>query len=575
MNRKKLFFICLMLMLGVMLTACTNDNNDEETQEETEDIHKEIESPDEDAGEPYDPEPNPEAAQVSSYNQDRLDEQADNEETILNEYYGDLHQLDNPYVKVDPYDTAPLTALVMFVTPRATQVKVTVGTGEDEQPIEKEWEDFKVNHEIPVLGLYPDQDNIVTIETTDRRGETKTSEVVIETDALPSNLADVELIESNPEEMESGLTFVTPTNGPVIGVDENADVRWYSSASNRLVFNRISNGNLIFMTKDEEASQYNELLETDMLGKIANAYNIEIEGYDDNNLVHHDIIELPNGNFLATTHEPNGDYVEDHMHEIDRETGETTQEINLRDIFPKDAPEDYEGKNEEKGDWVHQNAIWFDDSDNSILISGRSQDLIMKMSYPEGDIKWILGEHEKWPEDYEQYLLEPLSDDLKFPAGQHAMKLLDRQEDAGNDTIKNMILFDNNEVFTRGDEEVSGDYSRAVQYEIDEEEMTVDEIWSFGEERGEDFFSHIVGNVEYQYNTDNVLITSGAIDDDESPTGVQGRVVEADTLEDDHVIFEIRLTGTEENGQKFTYRAIRLPLYPEEGWEFTINDEKE
>src|SRR5699024_1183234 len=74
------------------------------------------------------------------------------------------------------------------------------------------------------------------------------------------------------------------------------------------------------------------------------------------------------------------------------------------------------------------NAIWYDNSDNSILVSGRSQDLIMKMSYPDAEIKWILAEDEEWPEEYDEYLLEPIND-VKFPAGQHAMKILDRPED--------------------------------------------------------------------------------------------------------------------------------------------------
>src|SRR5690625_7376456 len=97
-----------------------------------------------------------------------------------------------------------------------------------------------------------------------------------------------------------------------------------------------------------------------MLGKIYNAYNIEIEGYDEekDNLVHHEVIEVPSGNLLATTHETNSDYEEDHMHEIDRDTGITTQEINLRDAMPEDAPDDYDGINVDDGYWYNQKAFY-------------------------------------------------------------------------------------------------------------------------------------------------------------------------------------------------------------------------
>src|SRR5699024_4985948 len=118
---------------------------------------------------------------------------------------------------------------------------------------------------------------------------------------------------------------------------------------------------------------------------------VEIEGYEKSNIIHHDIIELPSGNLLATTHEPNGEYIRDQMIEIDRSTGETRRFINGRDLFPSEAYEEYTGKNADENDWFHQNAIMFDNRSNSILISARSQDAILKTSYPDADIEWILA----------------------------------------------------------------------------------------------------------------------------------------------------------------------------------------
>src|SRR5699024_11496221 len=44
------------------------------------------------------------------------------------------------------------------------------------------------------------------------------------------------------------------------------------------------------------------------ISKLHNAYNIEIDGYSGskNSLIHHDVIELPNNNLLATMHEQIG-----------------------------------------------------------------------------------------------------------------------------------------------------------------------------------------------------------------------------------------------------------------------------
>src|SRR5699024_4772076 len=204
------------------------------------------------------------------------------------------------------------------------------------------------------------------------------------------------------------------------GVDHNADVRWYSTLWNSHVFKRLENGNILYMTKEEGQDKYNELLEMDMLGKVYNSYIFDIGEYEKTNVVHHDVIELPNGNLLATTHDTESDYIEDEMTELDRETGETLRNFSFRDVFPSEFYEEYDGALAEDGDWFHQNAVWFDDTDNTLLISSRHQDLIMKISYPEGDIKWILAAHEKWPEEFEKYLLEPTNGTVKFPAGHHA-----------------------------------------------------------------------------------------------------------------------------------------------------------
>src|SRR5690625_395230 len=563
LRRSRTLWLLALSML-LILGACSDEDGEAKDDDGEDDEKVEV----------YNPDPDPDATQISTYNEERLNDQADIEEDLMEEYEQGNYTYEEPFIKVDPYDTSPLSALIMFETDEPMQVRVTTGIDEGEEEIVKLWDEPNTSHEIPVLGLYPGEENTVKIEVIDEDNQAEEAEVVIETDPLPDDFLDTELVKAEPDKMENGLTFIVPTSGYLYAVDDQADVRWYSSLRSRLIFTRLSNGNFVQTTRADDADQYNELLELDMLGKIYNAYNIEVEGYDEekDNLVHHEVIEVPSGNLLATTHETNSDYEEDHMHEIDRDTGITTQEINLRDAMPEDAPDDYDGKNAEDGDWIHQNAIFYDESDNSILISGRSQDIIMKLSYPEGEVQWILGADEKWPEEYEQYLLEPQGD-VKFPAGQHAMKIVDNPEYQDNPEMKDIILFDNNEVFTRGDRDVSKDYSQAIRYLINEEYMTVEETWSYGKDRGEEFFSRIIGNVQYLYDTDNIILNSGATDDPDSPTGVTGRVVEVDTSDDPEVLYELAIRGKDEDAVKYTYRTWRFPLYPEVDWDYTLKEE--
>lgn len=518
------------------------------------------------ANELFDPPADPDAQQVTFSDEREMNRQHITEQKITDEYEEGDYTFETPYVKVDPYDVMPLSAVLMFDTEKPARIRVRVEGKDEKTSIERVYEDFETEHYIPVLGLYPDEANTVQIDYITEDGEdTGQNDITIETDSLPDDFLQPELVEAHPEKMEAGLTFMIPTEKYMYAVDDNADVRWFTSLPMKLAFERLENGHILFASQDEARDTYNQLLEMDMLGKIYNAYMVEIEGYDRGDIVHHDVIELPSGNLLATVHKPDSKYVMDQMIEIDRETGETRRFIDERDLFPKEAYEEYEGKNAEDNDWLHQNAIWFDMRSESILISGRSQDAILKTSYPDAEIEWILAAHEDWPESYDDYLLEPIGD-VKFPAGQHAMKVLPTQD--GNPDTMDVLLFDNNTVITRGDEEVSDTYSRAVQYRINEEEKTVEEVWAYGENRGTEFFSDIIGNAQYLFNTENRLVTSGATETDD---GMKvSRIVEVTGDDDPEVVFEVDTPKFEE--KRYIYRAFRLPLYPEEAWDFEFTE---
>ena len=47
-------------------------------------------------------------------------------------------------------------------------------------------------------------------------------------------------------------------------------------------------------------------------------------------------------------------------------------------------------------------------------------------------------------------------------------------------------------------------------YRIDREAMTIEQLWQYGKERGEEFFSSYIGNVEW-YGEDHYLVHSGGI----------------------------------------------------------------
>src|SRR5699024_8778603 len=159
----------------------------------------------------FDPKPDPDATQMTTYDDELVDEQTQMDEDLLSTYGKENYSFDDPFVTVDPYDAAPLTALAMFETEEPTQITVTVGEGEGQQPIEKTIEGYETEHQIPILGLYPATDNIVKLEATTEDGETQATEVTVTTEALPDDFLTTELNEASPEKMEDGLTFIIPS----------------------------------------------------------------------------------------------------------------------------------------------------------------------------------------------------------------------------------------------------------------------------------------------------------------------------------------------------------------------------
>ncbi|ASN06447.1 aryl-sulfate sulfotransferase [Virgibacillus necropolis] len=491
-----------------------------------------------------------------------INEQNSIEKVIRTTYEQRSYDLSDPLVISDPYSAAPLTALVKFETGEPLEITVTVKGKTKGTDIVKTYNGYDTSHAIPVLGLYPDHENTVIVAGESEDGVVKQKTLSVTTEPLPEGFLTTELIESDPTKMENGLTFLIPSSELAYAVDSNGDVRWYSTFPNSHVLKRMENSNLLYVTK--KGDKYNLILEMDMLGQVANAYEVTVSNYEGWGIIHHDAIELPNGNILATAHDGT-QYIEDEMIEIDRETGELVDQLNFREIMPEDFYQEYDGPSAEDGDWFHQNAIWFDEDEGDILVSSRHQSLIMEMSYPEGEIDYILAAYEGWPEDYQDYLLEPIGEDFKFPGGPHSVMTLPDFDN--NDATKDIMLFDNNIAVTRGDESVSEEYSRGVQYRINTEEMTVKEIWSYGKERGENFFSKYVSDANYLSETGNRLITSGYTQLEDGT--MRSIVVEVTGEEDPEVVYELKVTGFEEGDHRQIYRAVRMPLYPEK-WDFNL-----
>ncbi|RYG71932.1 aryl-sulfate sulfotransferase [Lentibacillus lipolyticus] len=503
-----------------------------------------------------------------------LDEQEDLEADMLAE--SEDSTLDDPYVKLDPYDRSPLSALVIFDTDEPASVTFTVEGKDDDTDISKTMDDFKTHHELPVLGLYPDQDNTVNITAETESGETMETSLTISTDALPDYIPEIDIKTAKKGKMDIGdneLTFAIPSTKFVYGFDVNGDIRWYGSGYNSHVLQELDNGHLLYLGKDDNGgSAYNRLFETNYLGKLYNAFQIseeaaqaESEGLE-STLIHHDVAELPSGNLVLTVNDGRGEYMEDMMVEIDRESGEVVNQLDLKDLFPAEAYEEHDSTEPKDGltDWFHQNSVVYDDSDNSLIISGRNSDTVMKIDYETEEIKWMLAYPEGWNEDMQAHLIDGQGDDFKYPGGQHDANILPDFDD--NPDTLDLLLYDNNVVVTRGDEDLSEEFSAATHYRINEKTKEAEVIWTYGEERGADYFTNIIGSARYLADKENILIDFGHVND-----GEQSNIVEVTHDGDKEVVFEAEMTDFPKGA--WVYRGVRRALYTDT-WEerFSLSD---
>ena len=401
--------------------------------------------------------------------------------------------IDEPNIYLNPYGISPLTALITFETESAVSPKVTI-KGKDNLTTYSHTFESKTEHYLPIYGLYADTENEVTIEY---EGVKKT--ITIKTEALPEDMILPTDITADKSKLSNDLYFFTPSSsGYTVAYDVNGDVRWYLNIYAIWEINRLDNGHLLVSTERLINSPYymTGLYEIDLLGKIYKEYSLE-GGY------HHDYFEMENGNFLVASDNFASDEgtVEDYIVEIDRNTGEIVKRFDLKDILNE---EDGKSENWSEYDWFHNNSVWYDKNTNSITLSGRHQDAVINIDYDTGELNWIIGDPTNWSEDYQKYFFTPVGDDFEWQWSQHAAMITPEGY---------VFIFDNGNNKSKNKDEyvpASKSYSRGVMYKIDTEKMTIEQVFEYGKERGNEFYSPYISDVDYLAK-DHYIIHSGGI----------------------------------------------------------------
>lgn len=451
----------------------------------------------------------------------------------------------NPKVIIDPYGNSPLTALILFETETAVAPTITI-KGKDELTTFTHTFPQQKKHYLSVFGLYADTDNEVTVKIN-----TEEKVIKIKTEPLPTGIVQPTSIKANKEKLTNDLYFFTPASrGYTCTYDVNGDIRWYLTAKAAWNLERLANGRLLLSTERVINAPYytTGLYELDLFGKIYNEYSLP-GGY------HHDYYEMENGNLLVASNNfyDEAGTVEDTIVEIERTTGEIVKTFDLKKVLNMN-----DGKSESwtPYDWFHNNSVWYDQKTNSIVLSGRHQDAVINIDYETGALNWIIGDSTNWSEAYQKYFFTPVGD-LEWQWSQHAAKVTPEGY---------IFLLDNGNNKSKIKAEyvpATESYTRGVIYKIDKEAMTIEQLWQYGKERGSEFYSPYISDVDY-LDPNHYLVHSGGIvyvngEVSNQPAGIGGadRLV-SDTVEilNDEVIFEIILPTN-------YYRVEKLSLYGE------------
>ncbi len=484
---------------------------------------------------------------------------------------------------INPSGYNPLSAEIVLNFPLLGKVKLIVHAKDNSlsKNIEYSFKSVQKAQTISVLGLYQNYSNKVTLIYTDKQGQKRGETVIkipiekVKLDYLPTR---IKVIKALPDRMEPGMNLINSpgksnadTSIPYM-VDTDGEIRWILDWSNSPILknigaqcglHRLRNGNYVIGDINNHL-----LAEVNVLGEIIQKWDLASLGYT----FHHEVSEAKNGNFLvavtknsAKTQNGKDSRIYDHVIELDPSNGTIKKEWDLANMLDSSryTPTDLSGQTQ--SNWLHNNAI--SSFGDDYLGNGRFQG-IFKYDV-KGELKWVISAHKNWKEKYRKYLLKPLkkngepitdpevisgeknSDEFEWTWGGHRPLMMPNG---------NILVFDNgygrNFKFEGVDD--NNLYSRIVEYEVNENNKTIRQVWQYGKERGRECYASAVSNVQFLNETGNRLFSPG-FGNTLSDGNSGARVIEINP-ETNQEVFELEISAP---GAFVFHRALRISLYPD------------
>jgi len=522
-----------------------------------------------------------------------------------------------PTLTLNPNGNTPLAGVIHINTDLPARVTLKVKDGKKSRSIE--FAEFKTDFSLPLLGLKPDKTYTINVILTDQNNQQKILAPALKavTNPLPDDFPDIKVLVSKPALMEPGYTMMArfvraggdrkvtlagfrtgitdqmlpdwmcqaiswvidcgDSTAPTytIIVDSAGDVVWYSPLGN-LTNYQLEDGTILYWIGSD-------VINVDMLGNEIRRVTLDDPGTG----LTHDMYPTTNHTYLSITVQQTT--IQDYpTSDTDSNAQRTTAKVEDNPIveFDKDGkllhiwplvdlidttrigydslgrrPEDPLGY-----DWAHVNAVIYDPRDDSVIISLRHQDALVKFSRSTGDLKWILGPHANWSSKFQPFLLTPVGEPFEWQYHQHSPTI------TPSGTI---LLFDNGNFRASPFDGTAKtparkNYSRAVEYAIDERNKEIRQVWEYGKNMAKPLYAGWISDANWMRTTGNVLITFGGIsftggerNSDLGQGEISTRVIEVTHDTPAEEVFDILVYDPKPHARLQVFRSERIPdLYP-------------
>jgi hypothetical protein len=406
---------------------------------------------------------------------------------------------------------------------------------------------------LPVVGLKPARSYRLEVSLIDAQGQRFAAKpLTVQTPAPPISSLDFPPLRVNRaqrDRMEPGLTLLsvrrralgrshrmtaeqrrfTTDWSLILALDEDGEIVWFYRSPARISgVAALENGHLFFHTTR------NSPTEIDWLGRTLRCWGaalgpapmppgaVPVQAVT----LHHQPDALPNGNFLSLNAVPR--LIENYYTSETDATAPRRSQWVMGDEVIEFTPEgeviwrwncfdhldpfkigfdtfwSYWWVRGFPGhlDWTHGNGVHHDPRDNSVLLSLRNLDAVIKIDRSTGQIRWILARDIGWSEPLRAKLLRPVGPDFILPSHQHNPRLTPQGHIVVfNNNVHQAIPFTGERV-----KSASESMSQAVVYEIDEVKQTARVVFSTPTDASEGAVSFAMGDAHVLPRTGNVLV---------------------------------------------------------------------